>query len=468
MFSQVAVVCAYSIVQAFISTFLALLLALPLAHFFYRFNFFGKTFFIALASMLCIMPTKLVVICIQSFYGATGLTGIVLAHLMLNVPFSLYIINGTYQKIDGTLLWLAADSGASSWQSYRDIIFPLLRPTIISVALLLFLLHFASFSIPLLLGGALYHNTPEIMMYKMHSDGNNFMMFVFWLVRLAIVIPLFFAHNIFSTQKAKISSIPNPVRKVDYSPFSYSIWWPVYGLFVAVIILGPLVALLVRAFDAKVFAFFSSIFSAIADPVLGVSVYRVIFNSLLLAIVSGVGSVLVSFIIAVLECNIKSKIGRTIVSLLTVIAFFIGTVGVGVIFAYLSYGKFISSFFIGVLCHILLNYAFAYRIIRAQMVLYHPDLHKSAQTYGATYRKAIYTVALPFVLPSLLRAFCVSFGLSLTEVGAGTVLQGKIGLTMPMAIRMYRKAGSQESVIGLSLILLFLVLVVIYFFSYKK
>jgi len=468
MLNQILVVFGCSIVQAFMSTFLSLLLALPIAHFFYKFHFFGKKFFIALASMLCIMPTKLVVLCIQLFYGATGFTGIILAHLMLNVSFTLYIINATYEKFDTTLLWLAADSGASSWRCYKDIVFPLIRPTVISIGLLLFLLHFASFSIPLLLGGSLYHYTPEIMMYNMYSEGNNWAMFLFWLVRLAIIIPLFFAHNIFSSQKAKVGSIPNPTPKTRYNPFAHSFWWLLYGLLVIVMILGPLVALVVRSCDVKVFAFFSSLFACATDPVLGVAVYRVIVNSLLLAIVSGIGSVLVSFFIGVLEFKVKNKVGQALVSFLTVIAFFVGTVGVGVIFAYLSYGKFLSSFFIGVLCHIILNYAFAYRIVRAQMILYHPDLHKSAQTFGATYKKAIWTVALPFVFPSLLRAFCVSFGLSLTEVGAGTVLQGKIGLTMPMAIRLYRKSGNQESVIGLSLILLGLVLFVTYLFARKK
>jgi len=466
--NQIVIVFACSILQAFVSTFLSLLFALPIAHFFYRFHFFGKTLFIALASMLCIMPTKLVVLCINLFYGASGFTGIILAHLMLNVPFTLYIINSTYEKLDTTLIWLAADSGASSWRCYKDIIFPLIRPTVISIALLLFLLHFASFSIPLLLGGDLHHNTPEIMMYKMHSEGNGVLALIFWIVRLAVIIPLFLTHNKFSTQKAKVSSIPNPIPKANYSPFSHSVWWLVYCAFVVIMILGPLVALVARSCDAKVFAFFSSIFSFVTDPVLGVAIYRVIVNSLLLAIVSGIGSVLISFLICTIEFKVKNRVGQTIVSLLTVVAFFIGTIGVGIIFAYLSYGKFISSFFIGVLCHIILNYAFAYRIIRAQMVLYHPDIHRSAQTFGATFKKAIWTVTLPFVLPSLLRAFCVSFGLSLTEVGAGTVLQGKIGLTMPMAIRMYRKCGNQESVIGLSLILLVLVLFVTYLFSYKK
>ena len=466
MFNTIITVMFFSILQAIVSTFFSIVLALPIAHFFYRYNFSGKYLIIALASMLCIMPTKLVALCVTLFFGASGFTGIVLAHLMLNVSFTLYIINSTYEKIDTTLVWLAADSGATGWQCYKDIIFPLLRPTVISIALLLFLLHFASFSIPLILGGALHHNTPEIMMYNMHSQGNSFWMFLFWLVRLVVIVPLFFAHNRYAAQKVKASSVVLDTPKPRYSPFKNNIWWLVYGIFLAILIIGPLVSLLISACNTYVLQYFISLFSF--DQTLGVPVSRVILNSVFLAIVSGIGSVIVGFVMGVFEFKLRGKVGKSIISFLTVATFFIGSVGVGILFAYASYGKYVSSFAIGALCHMILNYPFAYRIIRAQMVLYHPDLHKSAQALGATVSKAFLTVTVPFVLPALFRAFCICFGLSLTEVGAGTVLQGKIGLTMPMAIRMYRKAGQQHAVIGLSLILLALVLSVSYLFVYKK
>jgi len=474
MVSKIFVLFFCSIAQALISTVLSLLLALPMAHFFYKFHFFGKKFFLSLAAMLCIMPTKLVALCTQLFYGvySTGFVGIILAHLLLNIPFVLYIINSTYQKLDANLLWLAAEAGATEWRYYKDIILPLLRSTLISIFLLLFLLHFASFSIPLILGGQFYHNTPEIMIYNLYENKNYIFAFLFWAIRLVIIIPLFLAHNKYAQQKTKISSTPIAVRKKNYNLFKNNILWLLYFIFIITIIVGPLVSLAIRACDIKVLTFFKSIFSFAADPILTISVYKVIINSVLLALISGIGSVFVGFLLSAVECKITSKLGSAILSFITIIAFITGSVGIGILFNYLSsclfYDRYISSGLIAVLCHIILNYAFAYRIIRAQMVLYHPDLHKSAQMLGASYKKAVWTVSLPFVLPALLRAFCVSFGLSLTEVGASTVLAGQIGLTMPMAIRIYRQSGNQEAVIGLSLILLGLVLLVTYMFSYER
>ena len=458
------IVFSFSIIQALVSTLLSVILALPVAHFFYTFNFPGKRFVISLVSMLCIMPTKLVVLCVTLFYGVNGFVGIILAHVILNVPLTVYIINATYQKLDVSLLWLAADSGACPWRSYKDVVFPLLRPTIVSIFLLLFLLHFSSFSIPLLLGGKIFHNTPEIMLYKMYSDGNSSYAFIYWIIRLMIILPLFFLHNRYAIAKTKISSIPTSVKRNVYSPFFHSIWWLLYCGFVAIMILGPLASLVVRACDIKIFEFFKYIISGGTDLTIGIAIYHVIVNSVLLAIVSGLGAVLVAFLIGIIEFKWSRRF-PSIISFITIFAFILGSVGTGILFSLMSYGKIFSSFLIGALCHMFLNYAFAYRIVRAQLILYHPDIHRTAQTYGATLKKAIWTFAFPFVLPAIYRAFCVSFGLSLTEVGAGAILQSKIGLTLPMAIGMYRKAGNQEAVIGLSLILLLLVLFVTYLFT---
>ena len=418
--------------------------------------------------MLCIMPTKLVVLCIDLFYGVTGFSGIILAHLMLNIPFAFYILNTAYEKVDATLFLLAADLGASSWCCYKDIIFPILRPTIISIALLLFLLHFSSFSIPLLLGRTIYHYTPEIMMYKMYSAGNGIYVYLFWIIRLFVIIPLFFAHNRYAIQKVKASNVIIPVKAGRYNPSAHGIWRLFCCGFIGLLIIGPFIAFIIKACDVMVFSFLVSVFSFAIDVTLGVAVCRVILNSLLLAVTSGAGAVFLGFIISSIELKAKNYVSRMIVGFATVITFFIGTIGIGIIFAWISYGKCVSSFIVGVLCHIVLNYVFAYRIIRSQMVLYHADMHKTAQAYGATYNKALYSIAFPFVLPALLRAFCISFGLSLTEVGAGTILQGNIGLTIPMAIRMYRAAGNQEEVIGLSIILLFLVFTVDYALHIKR
>ncbi|KKP29123.1 MAG: ABC-type iron(III) transport system, permease component [candidate division TM6 bacterium GW2011_GWF2_30_66] len=464
---EILIVFLFAFIQAIVSTGLSILLALPLAHFFYKFEFYGRKFFIALALIFCIIPTKLAAICISIFYGnsfAMGFTGIILAHLMLNIAFAFYIINLTYQKFDLTLLWLASEAGAKGWRCYIDIIFPLIKPTVISIFFLLFLLHFASFSIPIILGSSITHTTPEIYLYNCYFSGENLSVLIVWALRLLVILLVFFLNNKFYIKELSFSSSQSIVKREKLS-LNNGLLYFIYCVFILIITVGPLIALILKACDKKVLAFILSVFSYSCDPVLGICVSRVILNSIVLAFASSIGTVFVAIFICFFELKLRTKIFKNIFGLITVLPFIIGSVGVGIIFSYLHYCKLFLVFFTGFLAHVFLNYAFAYRIIRAQVILYHKDLTKSAQALGASYKKAVITVAIPFVFPAFIRAFCMSFGLSLTEVGAGAILNGKIGLTIPMAIKIYRQAGCHEAVLGLSLILLSLAFLVTYFLS---
>jgi len=130
----------FSCAQAAVSTLLCLLLALPLAHFFYSFSFPGKKLLLALSSLFFILSTKLVALAIATCFGAKGLLGIILAHVMLNLPFASYLVYLTYQKLDLTIIWSARQLGATGWQCYQTIVLPFLLPTISSTALIIFLL----------------------------------------------------------------------------------------------------------------------------------------------------------------------------------------------------------------------------------------------------------------------------------------------------------------------------------------
>jgi len=462
---KVLIIFFYSFVQATVSTVLSLALALPLAHFFYRYKFPGKNFFISLAVLFCIMPTKLIVLCISSFYGVGGFVAIVLAHLLLNLPFSLYVLNLTYKKLDLTQLWIAQDLGATPWQCYRDVVLPFLKNTLISMAVILFLLHAASFSIPLMLGGKWYHNTPEIMMSNLYNSGASAQAFLYWVLRVIFFVPLILLRTTFEGKKRCVSDIILKHRPVQYKISGHGIGWLLYSFFIVFFTLGPFGALLVRACNAQVFAFLWRIFSCVTDVCLGIPVRVVVLNSMLLAVVSGVCSVLIAFAIGSFSKMVRTNYSAIFVFTIALLPLIFGSVGVGILFAWLSYGKVVSPFLIGAVCHAILNYPFAYRVVVAQLDLYHPDIHKSAQALGATHLKVVRTVTLPFVRSALVRAFCIAFGLSLTEVGAGSVLQSKMGLTMPMAIRMYRKAGMYNELIGLSMVLLVLVLCISYLFA---
>lgn len=448
----------FSLIQAVISTLVSLGVALPVAHFFYRYRFPGKLFFLACAALLCIMPTKLVVFSIAQTFGLGGFLGIVCAHLMLNVPFSVFVLSLAYHKLDATMLWVARDLGATEWQTYKHIIFPFLRSTLISMALLLFMLHLTSYSIPLLLGTAWYHHTPDIVISNLYTAGLTTEAWGLWLVRAAVCLPCIVLLGWYDRPVASPDHRVCAMRPEPYKPAEHGWWWLVYGAFVIALTLVPFVVLLVSSCTSPVFCFWGQVVRAEVDAVLKIPVYVAIVNSLVLALVSGFGSVLVAYGMNHMVRRVRGRWIQPAIVVATVVPLVIGAVGVGIFFAWCSAKSLVPVGVVGIACHIFLNYPFAYRIISSHMDCYHDDMKKTAQVFGASSTTALRTVVVPFARPALVTAFCVAFGLSMTEVGAGSVLQGQIGTTMPMAIHAYRAAGDNNALLGLSMILILLVL----------
>lgn len=330
---------------------------------------------------------------------------------------------------------------------------------------ILFLLHFSSDSIPLLLGGKWYHNTPDSMMSNVYNAGKTGQAWLYWLSRIILFIPFVFLQGYSTKKMSNASQIIQKVKLKKYRFNTYSIVWFLYLFFIVIIIFGPLVAFFMHVFHLPIISFFKNIIFGFVDLSLGLPIYLIVINSVLLAFVSGIISVAIAFGIGIIIRLVRTTGSLHFLNVLTIFPFLFGSVGIGMFVAWLCYGKIVSAFAVGVLCHVLLNYPFAYRVISAQLDLYHADIHYSAQTFGATTIIALKTVAIPFFYSAFGKAFCISFGLSLTEVGAGSVLQGHMGMTIPMAIRIYRNAGMHAELFGLNIILLVLVLLVSYVLS---
>jgi ABC-type Fe3+ transport system permease subunit len=316
-----------------------------------------------------------------------------------------------------------------------------------------------------LLGTAWYHSTPDLLMSDLYNAGNTDQAFVVGLLRLMVCVPLIL---LLSAGMGSSPAMDHRIRRCECEPYrlrEHGVWWLLYGLFVACLTVVPLVTLLISSCTAPVGRFLCGVACGGVDVTLTIPVRVVIGNSLVLALVSSIFTVVIAGVLNFFARRVQGKVSARLMVIITVLPFLLGSVGIGMLFAWFSCGKAVSAFMIGALCHLVLNYPFAYRVISAQFELYHPDMMRSAQSMGASSWHAVRTVLLPFARSSFVAAFVVAFGLSLTEVGAGSVLQGTMGMTMPMAIHAYRKAGQQDAVLGLSMILMLLVLGVSLFLS---
>ncbi|HEX7594431.1 MAG TPA: iron ABC transporter permease [Anaerolineae bacterium] len=168
-------VLGFTIAQAALSTLLTLVVALPAAYIFARFDFRGASLMRALTTIPFLMPTIVVATAFSALLGPRGSVNlalmqvfqldsppiqilntvwiILLAHTFYNFTIVLRIVGGFWANLDPQIENAARVLGANRVRTLVEITLPLLAPAIIAAALLVFIFDFTSFGVVLILGG---------------------------------------------------------------------------------------------------------------------------------------------------------------------------------------------------------------------------------------------------------------------------------------------------------------------------
>ena len=175
----------FTFYQAFLSTLLSMLPAIPIAYALSRRQFWGRATLLRLFSMTLVLPVLVAVFGLLSIYGNAGLlahvfeyfghklpfsiyglTGILLAHVFLNLPFATRLLLQSLETIPFEQHKLAAHLGFTGWQKFKLIAWPRLREQLPHVAGLVFMLCFTSFAVIMTLGGGPKATTIELAIYQ--------------------------------------------------------------------------------------------------------------------------------------------------------------------------------------------------------------------------------------------------------------------------------------------------------------
>src|SRR4029077_7673165 len=120
---------------------------------------------IVLAPM--VVPVIILAIGIYGLYARLQLVGtldrVVLAHPVLALPFVVVVVSATLRGFDETLELAAQNLGAGRWQTFRLITLPLIRPGVVSGALLAFITSFDEVVVAIFVSGSRQPTLPKQM-----------------------------------------------------------------------------------------------------------------------------------------------------------------------------------------------------------------------------------------------------------------------------------------------------------------
>jgi spermidine/putrescine transport system permease protein len=151
------------------------LLGVPAAFGLTRYSFKFKNLLRGIMTIPMSLPTLLIGISLLSFLAflhvSRSLFTVIIGHVVYCIPYMVLVVSARLGEFDFTVEEAAYDLGATPFQTFRMIIFPLIRPTVIGAMLLIFAMSFDMFVITYFNIGA--QSTLPMVIWSMMRLGIN-------------------------------------------------------------------------------------------------------------------------------------------------------------------------------------------------------------------------------------------------------------------------------------------------------
>ncbi|MDG5807414.1 iron ABC transporter permease [Streptomyces ossamyceticus] len=446
--------------QALVSTVLTLLIALPGAYVFARFDFRGKDVLRAVVTVPFVLPTVVVGTAFLALVGREGLLdelggvrldttvwAILLAHVFFNYAVVVRTVGGLWAQLDPRQEEAARMLGASPLGAWRKVTLPALGPAVAAAALMVFLFTFTSFGVVQILGGPTF-STLEVEIYRQTSE-------IFDLTTAAVLTLVQFVAvvMILAVHAWTVRRRETALRLVDASltarlPRGAGQWALLAGVLatVVVLILLPLGVLVERSLDAPGFAYYKALTSDDSGIFL-VAPIEAIGNSLTYACAATAIAVLVGGLAAAAltlrtrpggdgKTPVTDRLVRGFDALLMLpLGVSAVTVGFGFLIALDEPPLDLRSSWILVpLAQALVGVPFVVRTMLPVLRAVDERLREAAAVLGASPWRVWREVDLPLVRRALLIAAGFAFAVSLGEFGATVFIARADNPTLPVAV----------------------------------
>lgn len=468
----------FTLLQALVSTIVSVAVGLPGAYLLATYRFRGKNLIKAICTIPFVLPSILVVLGFVIFYGNNGLvnqalmslfntetpplrilytfTAVILAHAFYNFPIALGLISSFWEQLPTRYNHAAMTMGARRWTIFRTVTLPRLIPAILSASTLIFLFCFSSFAILLVLGGGPRFTTLEVEIYRrarmtLDIEGAAALSILSIAVTLVLVALHIWTQKLMAHQE-EIERIDE--RRLERKPASFFGRAGVisYLIFSIIFVLGPLVGIIYRSFQAPVsrsgelafsLRWYRQLFGmdSIAGSALGTA-GAALMLSLLIATVTAIVSLVIG---TMLSARLRKSTHRLGISmeLFAMLPMAVSSVVVGLGY-YLVSSAIVGGRSVGVtlviLAHVVITSPFVLRSLLPEYRKIPFSYTQASLTLGATVSQTFWRVELPLLRSAMATGAAFAFAISMGEINATLVLADSSIITVPIV--MYRLIGS--------------------------
>lgn len=473
--SQITKPLAFTLYQATLSTVLTLVLGLPAAYLFARFDFAGRKFLRVLITIPFILPTVVVAAAFNTLLGPRGwmnlglmslfnlsappinmlnsLSAILLAHIFYNTSIVIRMVGSNLSRLRQNLPLAAQNLGASPWRAFKEVTLPLLMPSILSATLMVFLFDFTSFGVVLMLGGPQF-STLEVEIYNQAMNRFNLPVAgLLSIVQLAFTLLVSVLINRSKQPrygKAALASESSGLREAETR------WEKIFVIVMVVVLLllmvTPTLSLLTRSFftfDAArgergelktgfTLRYYRELFENREQSLFYVPPILAIRNSMIYAGIT----MLLATVLGLISVYAIQKSGKLSRFLEPLIMLPLGasavTLGLGFLIVFggtvLTQGRFQALIPVA---HTLVALPMVIRTLLPVLRGIPENLRLAAKSMGASPLRVFREVDLPVLFRAIAVSLLFAFTISLGEFGASSFLSNTAMPTIPVAIYRY-------------------------------
>ena len=402
-----------------------------------------------------------------NIYTVLGVTWVITTFYY---PFAFITISRAMEKMDPSLEEAARISGASPWRTLRTVTLPMMVPSIVAAALLVFVAAASCFGIPAIIGipGRIHTVTTRIIDFVFVGsvqgldDGAIMAVFLMLISNIVLYVSTFvIGRKQYITISGK-STRPNIVDlgkwRVPISLAVLALTFLIVFLPFATVAMTSVTVNLGNSFslDNITFRYWDRIFTRTA-------ILRSGRNSIIAATSAASIGMIISCAMAYLLMRTNLK-GRRIPDFLITLGGGTPSIVIALALIMTMSGRFgfnlHNTLIIIIIAYMVKYLLMGMRTVVSAMSQIHPSLEEASQIAGASWLRTAKNILIPLIAPSVVAGWFLIFMPSFYELTMSTLLHSSATRTLGYELYMYQTYHSQQTASALATAILALVIIV--------
>ena len=364
-----------------------------------------------------------------------GINGIIFVHTFTQYIYFYINTKIALRFLDYSAVESARSLGASKFQVFKDIIFPHLKPAILTSAFMTFATGVSSFSAPYLIGSGYRMMSTQILQSKMNNQMQMASVQVVLLMGISVITMLLY--NFYSKQNIVAKNTRNiTMKKVVIKNKSLSLAMNLCAYLIILFIITPILGIVVLSFADS-----SSWMMKIFPDEFTLENYKRIFlqkrilspvkNSIQMSLIAAGGASLIAILSSYLFIKDKGFLSKVLNFLIiTPMAIPASTLGVNLITAFnkkhilLFNNSLVGTYSILPIAYVIATITLVSRSTYTAFTNYNPEYDFASRNLGASNNQTFRWIFIPIVSSGIISGFSLAFMRSLGEYTISALLYG--------------------------------------------